>query len=62
MAKVNNKFFIIRIPETLKTLFNLYCEDKGYDASSRVRSYMLRDIEKWKEDKLKEKRNQRDSI
>lgn len=45
------KNIIVRLPEELLSEYKNLCEENGYSMSKRIRSYILNEIKKWKNEK-----------
>jgi hypothetical protein len=50
-----NKMFSLRLPERLLDEYRKMCEENSISISKRIRKYMERDIELWKEKKKERK-------
>jgi len=49
MAK--NKMFSLRIPEKLLEEYREFCEENSINISKRIRKFIERDVENWKQRK-----------
>lgn len=51
-----DKMFSIRIPEKLLEEYKQFCDENSMNVSKRIRKFMERDVENWKNKKLQKKR------
>lgn len=51
-----DKMFSIRLPEKLLEEYKQFCEENSMNVSKRIRKFMERDVENWKNKKLQKKR------
>jgi hypothetical protein len=51
------KMFSIRVPEKLLEDYKNFCDENSINVSKRIRKFMERDVEIWKEKKLRNKNN-----
>lgn len=50
-----DKMFSLRLPEKLLEEYRRFCEENSMNISKRIRKFMERDIELWKEKMMKNK-------
>lgn len=55
--KPKDKMFSLRVPEKLLEEYRQFCEESSINISKRLRKFMERDIELWKEKKLRDKKS-----
>jgi len=51
MPPVKNKMFALRISEKLLNEYREFCEENSINISKRLRKFMERDLEAWKQRK-----------
>jgi len=51
-----DKMFSIRVPEKLLEEYKMFCEENSMNFSKRIRKFMEKDVENWKQKKIQQKR------
>jgi hypothetical protein len=52
-----DKMFSLRLPEELLENYKRFCDENSFNISKRLRKFMERDIEIWKEKMIKKDNN-----
>ena len=58
MAAPKDKMFSLRIPEKLLNEYREFCEENSINISMRLRKFIERDLESWREKKIQQRNNQ----